>query len=210
MAERSSDGRLRRERGRPRALVVYESFYGNTETIADRIADGLARRCLVDSVRIDALRVGEIAALDLLVVGAPTQEWTLPRSGTGQGSATPRSAGVAASHPSLRDWLAALPPGHGRACAAFSTRWARPELLTGSAAVAIEQQLVRHGWTCVAPAQSFVVEGLEGPLRSGEPDRAEAWGSALARALRRPRVPPTGVTPRGRAPRRVPPPAPAR
>src|SRR3954453_278152 len=56
-----------------RALVVYESMYGNTHEIADRIAVGL-RTVLdeLDILPVEDVMAEKIAAADLLVVGGPT------------------------------------------------------------------------------------------------------------------------------------------
>ncbi|WP_410659260.1 flavodoxin family protein [Amycolatopsis sp. lyj-112] len=53
-----------------RAMVVYESMFGNTEQVAKAVADGLAPNAEVDVVNIDD--VGSVAEADLLVVGGPT------------------------------------------------------------------------------------------------------------------------------------------
>jgi len=83
------------------------------------------------------------------------------------------------SHPSMRSWLAALPPGQGRA-AAFETRlWWSP----GSAAAKILKGLEKVGYRPVGKGQRFIVKDKYGPLREGEIERARAWGAELARAL---------------------------
>ena len=54
-----------------RALVVFESMFGDTETIARAVADGLS-----DAIRVDIVDVATAprvdADVDLLVVGGPT------------------------------------------------------------------------------------------------------------------------------------------
>jgi len=65
------------------------------------------------------------------------------------------------SHPSLRDWLAALPTGHGVA-ASFETKlWWSP----GGATGAIDDRLRRAGFRTVAKGQKFVVKGSGGTPR---------------------------------------------
>jgi hypothetical protein len=81
----------------------------------------------------------------------------------------------------LRTRLAALPPGRGRAAAAFDTRMTGP--LTGGARRAIGRRLKGAGYRLIAQPQTFLVEAVAGPLRDGETDRARAWGFTLARAF---------------------------
>ena len=55
-----------------RALVVYESMYGNTHTVAVSIAAGLSTRHDVTLVPVTRTTPELVAAADLLVVGGPT------------------------------------------------------------------------------------------------------------------------------------------
>ncbi len=55
-----------------RALVVYESMYGNTHTIADSIADGLRATHEVAVVTAAEATGQLVAEADLLIVGGPT------------------------------------------------------------------------------------------------------------------------------------------
>ena len=95
-----------------RALVVYESMYGNTRVVAASIADGLRDKCEVTLVPVGAAWAGLVVAADLLVVGGPTHMHGLSSAGSRQAAA--KAAGERASHlsldpdadgPGLRDWL---------------------------------------------------------------------------------------------------------
>src|SRR5690242_5875846 len=55
-----------------RALVVYESMYGNTQVIAGNIADGLRGDYAVTLVPVAEATWDLVTDADLLVVGAPT------------------------------------------------------------------------------------------------------------------------------------------
>jgi hypothetical protein len=99
-------------------------------------------------------------ALDLLVVGGPTQ---------GHGAS-----------PSLRGWLDGLEQAHGVRAAAFDTRFANPSWLTGSAARVATRRLGRLGFRLVGAPESFFVAHSQGPLLDGELDRAAEWADALA------------------------------
>ena len=54
-----------------RALVVFESMFGNTQEIAEAIADGLSGRMQVDLVEVGAApaEVGDEVALLVVVLG---------------------------------------------------------------------------------------------------------------------------------------------
>src|ERR1700751_376369 len=73
-----------------RALVVYESMYGNTHAVAVSIAAGLSTRHDVTLVPVTRAAPELVAAADLLVVGGPTH---LHRVST---AASPRWAADAA------------------------------------------------------------------------------------------------------------------
>lgn len=162
------------------ALVVYESLWGNTAAVADAIVRGFgpgARALHTDEATPDVL-----AGVELVVAGAPVLGFRLPteqmresvRANPGKAPAPPDL-----SHPSLRSWLDALPPGKG-CCAAFDTQVKGP---FGKAAPAIVERLTEAGYAAIARPQGFIVVGRYGPLREGELERAEAWGRSLRAAL---------------------------
>jgi flavodoxin len=160
------------------AIVVYESVWGNTASIARAVAEGLGEGSVAyptDQVPVDAL-----ASADLIVAGAPVFGFGLPTDRM-RASIQEGEAGADLSHPTLRSWLEKLPKGHG-ASAAFETRvWWSPKGATGT----IEQALTAHGYPPVGKAAKFVVRGKEGPLREGELERATAWGRQLRARLER-------------------------
>jgi menaquinone-dependent protoporphyrinogen IX oxidase len=144
-----------------RALVVYDSKFGNTREIALRIADAMK----TGDVDVDVLSTVDVLELpeklDLLVIGAPTQ-----------------AHGVEAT---MREFLERLPSDgldHLRV-AVFDTRMRWPKLLSGSAAEGIAKRMTRLGAELVDEPESFFVADKEGPLREGETDRAADWGRFL-------------------------------
>ena len=85
----------------------------------------------------------------------------------------------------LREWVDRLPSGrHDERLATFDTKMATMRHLPGSAAKAAAKVARSHGYTPAAPAESFYVEDVDGPLLCGETDRATAWGRRLATSLR--------------------------
>lgn len=176
-----------------RAVVVYESLFGNTHQIAEAIGNGLRKaQPDADVTCVRAAEAGPEATkgADLVVVGGPTHGMRMSSQRTRQmGLEGHEKAAVAgkddvhpvepgAEGPGVRDWFSDLPKAaKGRRAAAFDTRLGYP--LAGGAARGIAHQLRRHGYTLTAKPEGFIVEGGEGPLRSGECERAEAWGAGL-------------------------------
>ena len=163
-----------------KAVVVYESLWGNTARIARAIAEGIGPEARALSTAEATIEV--TAAADLIVAGAPVLGFKLPSEKMREGiGANPGRAPAPPdlSHPALRTWLHALPAGRGSS-AAFDTRVRGP---FGSAAPAIAEALERAGYASVAKPVGFVVAGRFGPLRDGEVERARAWGAEFAAAL---------------------------
>jgi len=156
-----------------RAVIVYESLWGNTAAVARAVAEGFgpgARALTTDEATPEV-----VAGADLLVIGAPVIAFGLASEKTRDGIMDVERPPDTA-HPSLKSWLEALPDGHA-AAAAFETRlWWSPRGATGT----IERGLKASGYRIAGKAERFVVEGKYGPLRNGELDRASEWGKKLA------------------------------
>jgi hypothetical protein len=132
----------------------------------------LARHGTAEAFAVADAASSTLSDVDLLVVGAPTHAWGLPRAK----SRASVDSGLTGTL--LRDWLADMPAGDGRPAAAFATRLAKPRLLTGSAAGGITRRVRRRGWRATKPA-TFVVTASPGPLGEGELAKAVAWGDQL-------------------------------
>jgi hypothetical protein len=169
-----------------RALVTFESVYGNTRAIAEAVGEGLRPIGEVSVVSQDDLTPQLTAEAELVVVGAPTHMHGLPTSFTRKMAAkASEEEGVevdpsAEAGPGIRTWLSEQ-SGEGRAAAAFDTRADKNPALTGSAARGIAKRLRRAGFELTAEPESFFVDDAEGPLADGEVDRARDWGAAVAR-----------------------------
>lgn len=163
-----------------KAVVVYESLWGNTAAVARAIAEGLGADARALST---AEATGEaIAGAELIVAGAPVFGFKLSsdtmRESIGRDYAR-KSPAPDLSHPSLRSWLDALPAGSGKS-AAFDTQVKGP---FGKGAPVIADALEGKGYARLAEPEGFVVKGKQGPLRDGERERARAWGVELARLM---------------------------
>ena len=163
-----------------RAIVVYESHWGNTAQIARAIAEGIGPDA--QALNTDDATPSVVAAAELVVAGAPLMALGLPSDGmvanAGKDPKAPRPADVA--HPPLRHWLENLPASHA-AAASFETklRWS-----PGGATGAIDDRLRRAGFRTIAKGPKFSEATPYGPLRDGELERARTWGAELAAAIR--------------------------
>ncbi|MGH2594808.1 MAG: flavodoxin family protein [Actinomycetota bacterium] len=164
-----------------KALVVYESLYGNTAAIGEAIASSLRTQGLdVVSDPVSTIVPSETAAADLLVVGGPTHMHGMSRPVTRKVGAEDEKNTFAEPTvaPGLREWLTDLPPGAGRFAAAFDTRIHKSPLLTGSAAKGIERRLTGQGFRMIVEPESFFVTG-ENRLEEGQTERATTWAGSL-------------------------------
>lgn len=156
-----------------KAMVVYDSAYGNTKAIAEAIAGALGPPDDVALRHVGDVRPEDLSGVDLLVVGSPTQRFT--------------------ATPPVTNLLKSLAPGalRGVKVAAFDTRFPQEKIneirilgffvsLFGYAAKPIANRLQKKGGELVAPPEPFYVSDTEGPLLDGELERAADWGHTIA------------------------------
>jgi flavodoxin-like protein len=155
-----------------RALVVYESMFGNTERLARAIADGLAETAEVTLAEVATTPA--VTGYDLLIVGSPTHAFGLSRPSTRQEA---ERQGAKHANAGLREYLDHSPPLPGLAAAAFCSRM--DKAMTGSAARKADKRLRRLGCRVVSTPAEFRVSGTSGPLLDGELDRARTWATSL-------------------------------
>lgn len=169
-----------------RAVVAYESLFGNTREVAVAIGDGLRSACQVDVLPTDRVSPELVREVDLLVVGGPTQAFRASSRKTRESamrSEKPADTATATSVESgARELVESLPQGEGRRlAAAFDTRIDKPRMITGAASRTLGRLLERAGYRLVVPPESFLVAQYRGPVVEGELTRARDWGARLAR-----------------------------
>jgi hypothetical protein len=164
-----------------RALVVYESMFGNTKDVAMAVERGLSLNMEVRLAPVDSsVTVG--ADVDLVVVGGPTHAFSMSRPQT-RAEAVVKGAPRDDDAGGIREWLTALPAARpGTQVATFDTRVEKVRHLPGSAARKAARVAGKHGYGVASPPESFYVLDTAGPLLDGELDRARAWGERLGRA----------------------------
>lgn len=154
-----------------KALVIYDSFFGNTEKIAQAVGRGLGGEMTVAVVKVQDFKEEQLAGIDLLIVGSPTRAFS--------------------QSPDIKAFLASIPGGSlkGVKAAAFDTRMDMENVksgflkfmgkLFGFADKNIIAGLKRAGCTIIMPSGGFIVMDSEGPLKDGEIERARTWGENL-------------------------------
>ena len=155
-----------------KSLVIYDSLYSNTEKIAQVIGEVLGLLGDVAIKRVGEVNMEDLAGLDLLILGSPTQQF--------------RATAV------MKDFLKRIPANglKGVKVAAFDTRLTQRNIdgtpvlpyfvkLFGYAAEPMSNGLKKKGGKLVVPPEGFYVEGTEGPLQAGELERAADWAKNL-------------------------------
>src|SRR3954454_16119583 len=93
------------------AVVVYESFWGNTAAIARAIAEGMGPEAT--AMTTDQATADVVSGADMVVAGAPVLGFRLPtdeiRDQLYHESGAPKPADTL--HPAMRAWLLERPPG---------------------------------------------------------------------------------------------------
>lgn len=138
-----------------RSLVVYDSYYGNTQKIAETVADEIEGRL----VKVQDFRKEILQDVTLLIVGCPIHGWRPSKP--------------------IADFLASLPRESlkGVEVAAFDTRI--KGFFSGSASDKVNKKLVELGGKSVAPPGKFIVKGKTGPLAEGELENAKLWAGDI-------------------------------
>jgi flavodoxin len=154
-----------------KALILYDSVYGNTEKIALAIGNALGPQEDVSVIKVSDAKPGQFAGLDLFIVGAPTQRFRTTTA--------------------MSDLLKMIPENilKGVKVAAFDTRLSINEInktpilaffvrlfgVNAYAARPIANRLKKKGGKLAGSPEGFFVEGIEGPLVEGELERAVNW-----------------------------------
>jgi len=155
-----------------RALVVYDSVFGNTEMIAQAMGKALEPHGAVKVLKVTEVKLEQMDGVELLIVGSPTRAF--------------RPTGA------ITKLLKRIPKGglQGAKVAAFDTRVSLADANSsflnvmvkffGYAAKPIANRLTGKGGELSTPPEGFFVEGTEGPLKEGELERAAEWARQVA------------------------------
>jgi flavodoxin I len=159
-----------------KVMVIYDSAFGNTEKVAQAIGQALGPSEEVKVLHVREAKPEQIAGLDLLIVGSPTQKFSP------LGTITAFLKGIP------KDGL------QGVKVAAFDTRFPQSQVdeirilaffasIFGYAAEPIAKRLEKKGGDLAVPPQPFYVSDTEGPLLEGELESAADWARQIAAKL---------------------------
>jgi flavorubredoxin len=153
---------------KPRAIVIYDTKYGNTKTLAKALTVGITNHGVpCDCCSITDVAIDQLVHYTFLAIGGPTQ--------------------MAGMSQSMKQFLNTLQQYdlRGKTGFCFDTRVAsrlnRFDL--NSAAKRIEKRLKRMCVTLLKKRQSALVLGREGPLDHGVEQRFEGLGVELGMLL---------------------------
>ena len=151
-----------------KALVVFDSVYGNCE----KIANAVGKACKAEVIRAGKAEASALGVFDMIIVGSPTH---------GGGPVE-----------SVKAFLGNIPAGSlkGKRAAAFDTSASIKSQslffrgfgkMLGHAAPRIAKGLEKKGATLAAEPEGFGVKGTKGPLGEGELERADKWAAELCK-----------------------------
>lgn len=153
-----------------KTLIIYDSYFGNTEKIAKSIGEGLGSQN-VEFSRVGEISSGRIKEFNLLIVGSPTRAFRPTKP--------------------ITDFIKSIPKNelNGVKVAAFDTGISREDTsvkflkimigLFGYAAKPLAKMLTQRGGELISEPQGFFVADVKGPLKEGELDRAKDWSKTF-------------------------------
>ena len=149
-----------------KAIIVYDTVYGNTEKVARALAQGLesSHAVSVTLTRASEADASRLSEYDIVLVGSPTHAWN-------------------ASKP-IKEFLHGLAKSglKGKKAFAFDTKMR--SRIAGSAAKHIEKELSKLGAEIARASASAIVEGNEGPLEEGTESTFTRIGLDIANTIR--------------------------
>ena len=146
-----------------KAIVVYESKYGNTKLVAETIIEGLRGVSGVDVVlsEVKEVDLNQLAEFDAILVGSPNH----------MGGATR----------SIRKFIDRLGKLNleGKPAVVFDTYMGKD---FEKATKKMEKQISEKasGLKLAAPGLSIRVEGIKGPIAEGELPKCKEFGTKIA------------------------------
>jgi len=150
-----------------KAIVVYESKYGNTKRVAEAIVEGMRKVPGVEAVlnEVKEVELDKLIEFDAILVGSPNH----------MGSAT---KGIR----KFIDELGKLSPGV-KLGAVFDTYIGRD---FEKAVKKMEKQIGKKvpGLKLATPGLSIKVEGMKGPISEGELPKGKEFGVKMASQLK--------------------------
>jgi flavodoxin len=139
-----------------KAVVVYDTKFGNTEQVAKGIAQVLSG----NAIRVTDVDPLKLKVYDVFAFGSPTHAWNM-------------SSGMKAFFKKLKGESFA-----GKKAATFDTKY--KSRFAGSAAKKIQSKLKKLDFNIIMDPVSFIVTGSEGPLAEGELEKTKAFSALIS------------------------------
>jgi flavodoxin len=156
-----------------KTLVLYDSYFGNTEKVAQKIHSSLGGNALIK--KAEDYEKKDLEGINLLIVGSPTRGFTYSER--------------------IKPILGKIPENSlkGIKVTSFDTRidaeTVKPKILKflmnifGYAAEKIQKNLEKKGGEKIIEPMGFVVKDSEGPLQENELEEAGNWAKKIMEAL---------------------------
>jgi flavodoxin len=143
-------------------LVIYFSKYGNTQKVAETIAEKCQKNGNSRVVSLEVVIPTDLINIDLVIMGSPTHRMNLPEAARGIFDQLPKRI--------LK----------GKWVAAFDTSYKMNGFFNHfTAAKKLAQMLRKLGGKRLVPPETFHVMEREGPLYDGELARAKTWAEVI-------------------------------
>ncbi|MFC1897011.1 flavodoxin family protein [Chloroflexota bacterium] len=153
-----------------KAIIVYDSVYGNTEKIARAVGEAIAESGEAKVIRPGEVNPSDLESIDLLVVGSPTHAGRPTKPVQEFLGRIPRKALENVSTAAFDTGISAQGKGIGIRIVVG---------IFGYAAGRIAGRLKNKGGHQAVSPEGFIVEGNEGPLKEGELERAASWAQEI-------------------------------
>ena len=148
-------------------IVIYESKYGNTKLVAEKIIEGMKQVSVIEAVltEVNSIDLKQIARFDTILIGSPNH-----------------MGGATRSIRKFIDKLGKLNP-EGKLTAVFDTYIGKDY---EKAVRKMERQISEKvsGLKLVEPGLSIRVEGMKGPITEGELPKCKEFGAKIATKLK--------------------------
>lgn len=150
-----------------KVIVIYDSKYGNTKTVAETIVEGMQEVSGSEIVlrELKEVDLSRIAEYDVLLLGSPNH--------IGNSSKVVRK---------FIDELAKLNL-EGKQAAVFDTYMVKD---FEKAVKKMEKQISdkASAWKLMAPGLSIKVKGMKGPIAAGELNKCQEFGAKIATQIK--------------------------
>ena len=152
-------------------VILFDSYFGNTEKVASYIKDGLDPSGELILNRFNNASQDILKNADILILGSPTRAFRPTKS--------------------AMDFIKNMPSNSlkGIKTASFDTRMDLKDVdskflrfmagLFGYAAEPLQKMMIKKGSTAAAEPEGFFVKGNEGPMYDGELERASSWAASI-------------------------------